>query len=705
MKYKLGIDVGGTFTDFLLVDENGDHSIFKSLTTPQDPSVGVDNGLGKIAESLGKSNHEFISNVELIVHGTTITTNAALTRNGVKTAFITTKGFRDVLNMRRGLRSRQYDSRYNAPEEFVKRRDIFTVKERVDCDGNLIESLDEEEMRDIIERIKNDGDYKAIGVSTLFSYVNPENEKKIGEMLRAAFPELYVSLSNEILPQVRFYERNSTVGLNAYVGPILSEYLDRADVTLAKDGFEGLLLIMQSNGGVMSPEMSSRFAVNTLLSGPAGGPVAGQFVSGIHGLNNIITVDMGGTSFDVCLVKDGHPTVTTEGDIGGYRIALPTLYIETIGAGGGSIASIDAAGLLQVGPQSAGADPGPVCYGRGGTEPTITDADLILGYLSPDYFHGGDLKLDKTAAVKAIDEKIAQKLGITVNEAADGIYQLINSNMAMGVRMVSVAKGHSPTEFAMVVAGGAGPIHAAPIAKDMDIPVIIVPRGSSVFCASGMLMSDLKHDYVNTYTAEFSKIDIDRVNEICKKLLTEAKDTLETEGISPENIINSFSADIRYIGQFNEVSIDLSLTESDRFCEENIKYLNELFHTTHDALYGYSMPNAELELINIRLQAIGKTEKPAFKSSPRNPSDASHALKNNRQVFFYGEFMSTPVYDGLLLKHGNIVFGPAIVEEPTTTIVVPPDFDLTCDSHNNYVVYRKDQDLEEVISKLKNKLQ
>lgn len=705
MTYKLGIDVGGTFTDFLLVDENGEHNIFKSLTTPKNPSVGVANGLNEIAAFTKKDLNEFLNGVELIVHGTTITTNAALTRNGVKTAFITTKGFRDVLNMRRGLRGRQYDSRYKPPEPFVRRRDIYTVEERVDCDGNVITPLNEAELAAVIKRIKEDGGYQAIGVSTLFSYINPENEKRIGEMLREAFPDIYVSLSSEILPQVRVYERNSTVALNAYVGPILSDYLDRADKGLTDDGFAGLLLIMQSNGGVMSPEMSSRFAVNTLLSGPAGGPVAGQFVSGIHGLNNIITVDMGGTSFDVCLIKDGHPTVTTEGQIGGYRMALPTLYIETIGAGGGSIASVDAAGLLQVGPQSAGADPGPVCYGKGGTEPTVTDADLVLGYLSPDYFHGGSLNLDMAATAGSIQEKVADKLGISLNEAAAGIYDMININMAMGVSLVSVAKGHNPMDFAMVVAGGAGPIHAAEIARDQEIPLVIVPRGSSVFCASGMLMSDLKHDYVNTYTSEFDKIDINRVNEICDQMLEKATATLTTEGISPDKMESCFSADIRYLGQFNEVNVDLALSPEGTFREDNIAYLAELFHKTHDSLYGYSMPDAEVELINIRLQAVGVTEKPVFKSTPYQPPDASKALKNNRQVYFGGKFVSTPVYDGLLLQHGHMVFGPAIVEEPTTTIVVPPDFDLTCDSHDNYLMYRKSQSLEEIIAKLKEKLQ
>lgn len=703
MKYKLGIDVGGTFTDFLLVNEKGEHNIFKTLTTPREPFVGVTNGLMDIARHTGVSIEQFLSDLEIIVHGTTITTNAALTRNGVKTAFITTKGFRDVLNMRRGLRSRQYDCRYNPPPPFIKRRDVYTVEERIDCDGNVVTPLNESEMAAIIQKIQQKG-YEAIGVSTIFSYINPENEKKIGQMLRDAFPDMYISLSHEILPQVRVYERNSTVALNAYVGPILKRYLENAEGGLQEKDFKGLLLIMQSNGGVMSPEMSSRFAVNTLLSGPAGGPVAGQFIAGIHGLKNTITVDMGGTSFDVCLIKNGQPAITTEGKIGGYRMALPSLYIETIGAGGGSIAHLDAAGMLQVGPQSAGADPGPVCYGKEGTEPTVTDADLILGYLSPDFFHGGALTLDKVASEKAIKENVAEKLGMSVVEAAAGIYKMINTNMAMGVSLVSVAKGHNPRDFAMVVAGGAGPIHAAQIAKDQEVPLIIVPRGSSVFCASGMLMSDLKHDYVHTYTSEFQHLDRDKIKDICEKLLNEAVTTLETEGIPEKRIQANFTADVRYLGQFNEVNVELPMSQNREVREKDIVYLSDLFHKTHDDLYGYSIPGTELELINIRLQAIGETDKPSFKESPPNSADASKALKNVRQVFFENEFVSTPVYDGLILKHGNQVFGPAIIEEPTTTIVVPPDFELVCDSYDNYVMHRKGQKLEDIIKGLKEQI-
>ena len=699
MKYKLGIDVGGTFTDFLMVNENGENAIFKSLSTPQDPSIGVQKGISAIADYLHMPSEDFLNQVEIIVHGTTITTNAVLTRNGAQTAFITTGGFRDVLNMRRGLRSRQYDSRYAPPEPFIKRRDIYTVEERVDCEGNILTPLIEDNVRAVIDEMKGK-EYAAIGVSTLFAFINPINEKRIGEMLRVAFPDAYISLSSEILPQVRVYERNSTVALNAYVGPILSRYLNQSRQKLSERGFDGTYLIMQSNGGVMSPELSSRFAVNTLLSGPAGGPVAGQFVAGIHGLNNLITVDMGGTSFDVCLIKDGQPAITTEGDIGGYRVALPVLDIVTIGAGGGSIASMDASGLLQVGPQSAGADPGPACYGKGGTEPTVTDVDLLLGYLDPEYFHGGDMKLDVAASVKALEENVARKLGISVIEAASGVYKMININMAMGVNLVSVAKGHNPRDFAMVVAGGAGPIHAAQIAKDQDIPLIIVPRGSSVFCASGMLMSDLKHDYVHTYTTELAKTDIARITEICGGLLAEAKSTLQTEGIPEDRIQNGFTVDIRYLGQFNEVNVPLPMATDGRVRKEDISYLTELFHQTHDTLYGYSMPGAELELINIRLQSVGETEKPQFNPTPGQGPDASKALKSNREVFFEGKGIDTPVYDGLKLKHGNMVFGPAIVEEPTTTIVVPPDFDLKCDSYDNYVMYRKNEKLKDIIDRL-----
>jgi len=703
MRFKIGIDVGGTFTDFLLCDDQGNYEVFKVLSTPQDPAIGVRNGIGEMAKQKNTSMQEFLGTVDAIIHGTTITTNATLTGKGAKTAFVTTEGFRDVLNMRRGLKDRQYDSRYSPPPPLVKRRHIFTIEERIDCEGNEVVPLHEGDVHRAIEKIK-EAKLESIGVSTLFSFYNPSHEQQIGAMLKEAFPDMYISLSTEILPQVRVYERHSTVALNAYVGPPLKRYLESALQWLNENNFKGTLLIMQSNGGVMSPEVAMRFAVNTLLSGPAGGPVAGLYYGSIHDLKDIITIDMGGTSFDACLIHKGIPHVTTEGEIGGYRNALPSLDIVTIGAGGGSIAWVDPSGLLQVGPQSAGASPGPACYGLGGEDPTSTDADLLLGYLDSEYFHGGGMKLDIEAAEKAVKQKVADKLGLGVIEAAEGIYQIINSNMAAGVNIVSVARGYDPREFALVVAGGAGPIHAGMIAKDLKIPLMIIPRGSSVFCASGMLMSDLKHDYVRTYTVETRKIELDLLNKICREMREEGRETLLREGIPVERISYKFTADLRYVAQFNEVEVSLSMSADGEIRDSDIPYMLQAFHEKHDELYGYSLPQAETELINVRLTTLGTTEKPVFRKSPFRGNDASAALKKERKARFEGRFIDVPVSDGLKMGNGNIVYGPSIIEEPTTTIIVTPDYDLMMDAYDNYIMYQKGVKVEELMDTLRRKI-
>ena len=421
---------------------------------------------------------------------------------------------------------------------------------------------------------------------------------------------------------------------------------------------------MQSNGGVMSPALAQRFASNTLLSGPAGGPLAGIHYGG----PNAITVDMGGTSFDVALVSDGVPTVTTEGEIGGHRVASPILDIHTVGAGGGSIAWIDSGGLLAVGPASAGADPGPACYGRGGTQPTVTDADLLLGYLDPGFFHGGELQLDVDAARRAVGG-LAEQLGLSELQVASGIYELVNANMAAALGVVSVERGHDPREFVLVVAGGAGPIHAAAIARELEIPNILIPRESSVFCAAGMLISDLKHDYVRTYARAPDEAEMEA---IYAELESEALATLASEGVPRERVELIRSVDLRYAGQFNEVEVPRP----------------EDFHERHEALYGYSMPGAPTELINLRLSARGITDKPALQGSEPEGEDPSAALKSHREAYFDGVFETVPVYDGLMLVNGNVVPGPAIIEQPTTTIVLPPGFTARCDEHDNYRVER-----------------
>src|SRR5262245_2043061 len=402
MKFRVGVDVGGTFTDFLVSREGSSARVYKSSTTPENPAVGFFAGLEQAARDYDLSLQDFLDRVETIVHGTTITTNAVLTGTGARTGFLTTAGFRDVLNMRRGMKDRQFE-KYSPPAPLVPRHLTHVARERVNVEGKVLTPLEEADVVAAARAFREAG-VEAVAVSYLWSFRNPAHEQRTREILERELPGVYVSVSTEILPQIRVYERHSTTALNAYSGPILTRYLTRLERELENRGYKGTLLIMQSNGGVMSPEVAQRFASNTLLSGPAGAPGAGVFYGATHGFRNVITVDMGGTSFDVALVKDGHPTVTTDGVIGNDRIASPILDIHTIGAGGGSIARIATGGLLEVGPASAGAEPGPACYGRGGTLPTVTDADLVLGYIDSGSFHGGKLKLDVDASVRAIEE-------------------------------------------------------------------------------------------------------------------------------------------------------------------------------------------------------------------------------------------------------------------------------------------------------------
>ncbi len=696
MAYRIGVDVGGTFTDFLVVDDKGNAEIYKTSTTPLDPSIGLFRGLEKAAAKRNLSVAAFLNEVETIVHGTTITTNATLTGEGAITGFVTTRGFRDVLNMRRGLKERQFE-KYAQPAPLVPRHLIQTVEERIDVTGKILTALNEDDVRQAAAYFKAQG-VEAIAVSLLWSFRNPVHEQRISEILAEELPDIYISLSIEVLPQIRVYERNSTTVLNAYVGPVLTRYLSRLQEELLRQEFSGSLLIMQSNGGVMSPQVAQRFASNTLLSGPAGAPMAGVFYGSTHGFKNVITVDMGGTSFDVALVKDANPTVTTEGQIGEHRIASPILDIHTVGAGGGSIAWVDGGGLLAVGPKSAGAEPGPACYGRGGTQATVTDAQHILGYLDPAFFEEGEINFDSEAARKAINDNVAEQLNMDLVSAADGIYQLVNNNMAAALGVVSVQRGYDPREFVLVVAGGAGPIHAAAIARELEIPLILIPRESSVFCAAGMLISDLKHDYVRTYATDIEQIDLREVNKLFAEMAATALATLKSEGVRDADMKVSYSADLRYVGQFNEVEV--AAPDSGEINAEVLEQMCQAFHDRHDGLYGYSMQGAAMELINLRVSGSGRTDKPKQETHARTDDAAETAKIGQRQAYFDGSFVDSPVYDGLKLEHGMQITGPAIVVQPTTTIVVPPDFALLCDEYNNYLMYPRHENVNELCRSL-----
>jgi len=694
MKYKIGVDVGGTFTDFLLVDEKGKSEIYKTPSTPADSSVGVMAGIEEMANAHGLSMKEFLADVTAIVHGTTITTNAVLTGKYAKTGLLTTKGHRDWLQTRRGLKPSCYDSKEEPPEPIVPRRLRRVAEERIDCEGKVLVPLNEQEVRAAAEMFRKEK-VEAVAVCFLFSFLNPAHEDKAYEILAKELPGVYVSLSSKVLPQIRVYERGSTTVFNAAVGPVLRSYARNLVNRLKQQEFKGFLLIMQSNGGMMSPEVAMDFAVNTLMSGPAAGPMAGIFYGDIHGCKDLITVDMGGTSFDSCMVRNREPEITTELEVAHFKMAAPSIAIETMGAGGGSIAWIDAGGIFRVGPQSAGADPGPACYDMGGTEPTVTDGDVVCGYLNPDYFLAGKKKLYPELSKKVIKEKLADKLGLSAEEAAYGIYRIVNSNMAQGTRLSSVNKGYDPRLCLLINAGGAGPVHACDIAKELEMSLILIPKTSSVFCASGMLISDLRHDFVRvTHMVLLPEyMDVELINARFQEMREEANRVLEREGIPPKARKFTYSADIRYEAQFNEIETPLNL-KNNNFTLNQLPVIHKAFNQRHDTLYGYSLPDHTQELMSLRLTAWGMVDKPTFAESPFMGKDASKAMKGKRQIYYAEKHIKVPIYDGPKMGNGNEVVGPAIIEEPTTTILLTPDWQLTCDRYSNYLLYRKGQTLK-----------
>ena len=697
MKFKIGIDVGGTFTDFLLTAEDGSTEIYKVLSTPDDPSIATMRGIGEMAAAHGVPVKDFLAQVSTIVHGTTVTTNATLTYSGVKTGLLTTEGCRDALEMRRGIREEQYNNRYPNARPVVERYLRQPIRERVDYRGAVVTPLDPADLRKKIEMLKAE-EVEALAICFMNSFANDDHEQQAAALARELLPDCYITVSSELLPSIRFYDRVSTTALNAYIGPILKNYLEALIGKLEQESFQGILLIMASNGGVVSPPQAMEKAALTLLSGPAGGPVAGVFYAGVQGYDDCITVDMGGTSFDAAVIKNKKPSTTTVGEINRLRTALPMLNVVTIGAGGGSIGWIDEGGLLRMGPQSAGSKPGPVCYGLGGTEPTCTDADLLLGYLEPEFFAGGRMPLDQGKAEKAIEEKIARPLGYDVIEAAAGMYNIINVNMAAAVREVAVKEGADPRDFPMVVAGGAGPNHSCLIARELEIPSMIIPRESSIFCAAGMLMSDLQHDFVKSYIIRLDHADAKLWRRHFQEMIDAGRRLLAEEGIAEENIRFIYSLDLRYLRQYHEVNVEIS---PDDLENGDWKAIAAKFHPVHNRLYGYSLEEEQtpVELINLRLIAIGVTEKPAFNPVPFAGESPEKAFKKERPVYLPSEnkFCPVAVYDALKLEYGNRVRGPAILEQVNTTAFITPEYDVIVDRYGSYCVY--DRELENEIVK------
>jgi len=714
MKYRVGVDTGGTFTDCVVIDEGGGIHTFKELSTPKDPSVGLYNVIEKAAGSFSLSLQEFLPQLDFFAHGTTVATNTLLTATGAATGLILTAGFRDTLEMRRAHKENIWDLYLPVPEPLVPRYLRRPVRERIDYRGEIVQGLETRDVQEACRLFRAEG-VEAVAVCTLFSFLNDGHEKQIREILERELPGTFISISSEVLPQIREYERMSTTVANAYVGPKLTVYLSNLEKSLRSDGLGRAFYVTASNGGVMTAETAIRQASATLLSGPAAGAVGAVFFAGLLKRENLILMDMGGTSFDVTLVSAGRVTLSTEGEIAGYRIAKPMIDINTIGAGGGSIAWLDKGGMLKVGPASAGSDPGPVCYDLGGDKPTVTDANLILGYLNKDYFLGGEMAVDTEKAGAAIRREIADPLGMDETEAAAGIFQIINQNMADATKVVSVQRGHDPREYALVSAGGACSIHACKIAEEVGCRTVIVPRAASVFCALGMLESDIRLDNVRTFNASIPGVDLNEFNETIREVEERSLQELLQEGVEQQRARLLRFLDVRYLGQHHEVTIEIPAD-----CviqEKHLATIAESFHQAHERLYTYSTPEIPLEIMNLRItacagiKAVGTVDKAGFeaggpvdshgprpaRSERRDSAQARSAkatgakvdsLKGSRPVYFVERrgFQDTPVHDRSRLGPGMRIQGPAVIEERITTVIVHPGWNSTVDEYGNIVM-------------------
>ncbi len=680
---QIGIDAGGTFTDFWLTGADETLAplatpgfMHKTPSTPDDPSRAVIQGIGEMAAARGMPAEELLDKTSLIVHGTTVATNAVLTGRGARAGLITTRGFRDVLEMRRGWREEFFNNKRPLPKPLIRRALRRTAAGRLDENGGELEPLDEAAVRKEVAWLK-DEKVESVAVCFMHAWANPEHEKRAAEIVREEFPEAFLTVSSDLHPQIRLYERVSTCAFNAFVGPIIGNYLEKLEASLRNLGFSGAFLIMGSHGGVMSAPLAVRRAASTLLSGPAAAPVAASQVAAPHGVENYIVTDMGGTSYDVALIQGGQPLVSQESWLGGLRIALPSLDIHTLGAGGGSIAWTDPGGILHVGPQSAGARPGPACYGHGGSEPTATDACLALGYIDPDYFLGGKMKLDPEAAREAIRRGVAEPLDMTVAQAALGIYEIICVQMAAGIREVTVRRGLDPRDFLMLAAGGAGPLHANFIARELGIPALMVPSDSAVFCASGMLASDLKHDLAVSWRVRFDTLKAGELARRLSSLRSEIRDVLAGQGVSAEKMSFEPGMDMRYLGQYHEVSVPLPAEAIDA---PDLADALRRFHERHDALYGYATADMPVEGITIRMSGRGHTDRPEVRPQPLGGPEADHARKGERPIHLPGAAgrVAAAVFDGEALRPGNRLRGPAIVERPNTTVLVLDDHEFAC---------------------------
>ena len=660
--YRVGIDVGGTFTDLVAVDDSGKATLAKVPSTPSDPSIGVLDGLQSLADALDRERAVLLAETDRIVHGTTVATNALIEHRGVKVGLLTTEGHRDVIEMREGLKDDRYNLRLPPPEQLVPRKLRLGVRERMRADGRIETPLDPASLDSAVAALERER-VEAVAVCYLHSWRDPRHERAAREAVKRALPGAYVALSSEVLPQIKEFERVSTTVVNAYVGPALSRYLGELERRLAEAGYAGPTLIIQSHGGVAPIDESGRLAAGAVLSGPAGGVAGSVYAARLIDEGSLIPFDMGGTSTDISLIVDGRPSLAASRRVAGHTIALSSLDIASIGAGGGSIAKVDAGGILHVGPESAGAVPGPACYGSGGRAATVTDANLVLGYLDPASFLGGRRRLDRAAAEAAVDE-IAAALGIDRVNAACGIHRVVNTTMAEGVRLVSVRRGVDPRHFALLAFGGASGLHATDIAHQLDLKRVVVPRVAAVLSAWGMLATDLRFEIARSHIGDTRTLDGGALKRLFEEMEAEGFARLRASFDGPARA--SRSVDMRYGEQVFEIAVGLDGVD---WTTDPLPEIVERFHRRHEELYTYCLPDQETVLVNARVAVAG-----ILSALPQEPSlpEASPAVPRSERPIYLDSWIPAAVYDFDHLAPGQAIAGPAIIESAMTTVLLRP---------------------------------
>ena len=683
MGMRLGIDIGGTFTDFILATEAGGLEVWKTPSTPAAPEQAVFDGVRDLARQQGLDVAQFVSRCDHIIHGTTIATNTIINRSGPRMGILHTEGFRDILYLRDGHKPDRYNLQLLPPEPLIPRHLRLGVFERMLYTGEVEESLDEDSVRRALAHFKEEG-VDSVAVCLMWSMINPAHERRIAAILSEEMPDAYTALSTDILPRIREYPRACATVLSAYVGPVIKDYLTKIAEFFRDNGYQKDLLIMQVTGGsARVPEIQKR-PVLAVGSGPAAGPPASVFIGHRHGEQNQMLIEMGGTSFEVSMITDGEIPMSTDIEIAGFPLGVAAVDIHSIGAGGGSMAWIDPGGMLRVGPQSAGAAPGPACYGQGGTVPTVTDANLILGYINPENFLGGRMTLDRVAAERALTA-IGDRLDMSAVETAAAIYRIINTEMVGAMRAVSVMRGVDPRGYTVVVGGGAGGAHAAKIAQELGVSKAICPTIAGGLCAFGMLAADVGHAYLTTRPMNTGDMDISTVNAIYDEMAAQAQAELKMQGFAAEDIKTTRFADAKYPYQTHEIIVPIP---SGPLGEDDIERLANSFHDAHERLYTYSLRDMPVDMNGWRVTATGQLPPLLLEEQTLGPEDPSPAKSGIRPLYFpdHDGFTDTNIYAGQALEPGMTVRGPAVVELPTTTIVVFPGHTLKVSTYGDFYI-------------------